>query len=421
MATVSDYTQLKSAADIAAASGFGNGKIIGIVESGSLKQYEVGPSNLGSGIQMADGKFANLASTGGGDSFDAQKQAIENASGGRNTLMIDAQGNMNTMVWVSSFLCEDLNAKILDVHGVDLQLGTGLHPAFVRNGVSIPGFWAGKYLASAGVSGGCSVVGGVQPLTSVNYDTAKSLCKNKGSGWHIMSIHEWAAIALWSFANNTVPRGNTNYGRAHDNKIETSRRVDNGTPGDTSGMARTDTGKGPTTWSHDHTEFGVQDLVGNVWEWVGQMKLSDGRIFTTTDNNPDADESTWFGHNAYFDSPNDGQSGNVGAPILSDSVTNRNGPPGDDGSFGYTYSSNWAGIAKSATHVKSLLLRQLLIESENTTNVTGLIGVRNYGERPLIRGGSWYEGSNAGLGALNLNNARSIASGIIGFRPAFFE
>ncbi|MCU8190152.1 RNA-directed DNA polymerase [Vibrio vulnificus] len=35
-----------------------------------------------------------------------------------------------------------------------------------------------------------------------------------------------------------------------------------------------------------------------------------------------------------------------------------------------------------------------------------------------IRGGNWNNGSNAGLGALNLNNARSNANSNIGFRPA---
>ncbi|WP_206672951.1 hypothetical protein, partial [Parasutterella excrementihominis] len=35
-----------------------------------------------------------------------------------------------------------------------------------------------------------------------------------------------------------------------------------------------------------------------------------------------------------------------------------------------------------------------------------------------LRGGNWSNGSNAGLGALNLNNARSNSNSNIGFRPA---
>lgn len=39
-------------------------------------------------------------------------------------------------------------------------------------------------------------------------------------------------------------------------------------------------------------------------------------------------------------------------------------------------------------------------------------------QRLPIRGGNWNNGSNAGLAALNLNNARSNTSTNIGFRPA---
>lgn len=42
----------------------------------------------------------------------------------------------------------------------------------------------------------------------------------------------------------------------------------------------------------------------------------------------------------------------------------------------------------------------------------------NARNRPPLRGGNWNNGSNAGLGALNLNNARSNTNSNIGFRPA---
>lgn len=40
--------------------------------------------------------------------------------------------------------------------------------------------------------------------------------------------------------------------------------------------------------------------------------------------------------------------------------------------------------------------------------------------RVPIRGGNWNNGANDGLGALNLNNARSNSNVNIGFRPALF-
>ncbi|MGR2849822.1 SUMF1/EgtB/PvdO family nonheme iron enzyme [Vibrio vulnificus] len=380
-------------------------------------------SKADSAIARAESKFNQSVTELTAHAIEGHKKAIEDASGGRNTILVDDQGNPNIMVRIPRFNYEDVNAAILAKHGIDLQLGEGTPTMFLTNGVPRGEVLIAKYLASSGKNGGCSVVGGVQPRTSVNYDQAKALCTAKGAGWHMMSIHEWAAIALWSLANDTVPRGNTNYGRSHENKLETARRADNGTPGDTSGTGRTDTGKGPDTWAHDHSAWGVQDLVGNVWEWLDQMMLKNGQIITTLDNNPTIAEVNWHKHGAYFDSPSDSMSGtgNVGSPILSNSVTKRNGPLDDDShDYPYMNNSNWAGVTQSATYQKIELLRRLLIESEVTNSVTGGIWARNYGSRMPLRGGSWSRGSLAGLGALALGDARSSSNSSIGFRPAFF-
>ncbi|MBT2979749.1 SUMF1/EgtB/PvdO family nonheme iron enzyme, partial [Vibrio anguillarum] len=250
--------------------------------------------------------------------LEGHKKAIEDASGGKNTIIVDDQGNPNAMVRISRFNYEDLNAAVVAKYGVDLNLGSGTPTMFMSNGVLKNELYIGKYLASSGKNGGCAVVGGAQPRTSVSYDVAKNLCSKKGAGWHLMSIHEWAAIALWSLANGTVPRGNTNYGRSHENKLETAPRADGGIPGDASGTARTDTGTGPVTWSHDHTSFGIQDLVGNVWEWLDQMMLSNGQIVATNDNSPLTPEAQWQRHDAFFDSTSAASTGtgNAGQPIL---------------------------------------------------------------------------------------------------------
>lgn len=376
-----------------------------------------------SAIARAETAFNNSVAELTVHAIEGHKKAIEDASGGKNTIIVDDQGNPNIMVRIPRFNYEDINAAILATHGIDLQLGEGTPTMFLTNGVPRGEVLIAKYLASSGKNGGCSVVGGVQPRTSVNYDVAKALCENKGINWHMMSIHEWAAIALWSLANDTVPRGNTNYGRSHENKLETARRADNGAPGDTSGTGRTDTGKGPDTWAHDHSAWGVQDLVGNVWEWIDQMILKNGQVITTLDNNPSIAEVNWHKHGAYFDSPSDSMSGtgNVGSPILSNSVTKRNGPVDDDShDYPYMNNANWAGITQSSTYQKIELLRRLLIESEVSNSVTGGIWARNYGHRLPLRGGYWGYGSSAGLGALSLSNARSGAHSYIGFRPAFF-
>ncbi|BCV49542.1 SUMF1/EgtB/PvdO family nonheme iron enzyme [Shewanella algae] len=347
---------------------------------------------------------------------DGYRKSIEQNSGGRNTVVYDAQGNPNIMCVIPRFNVEDLGLPALN-------LGTGTHPAFITNGVPRGEILIGKYLASS-APGGTAVIGGVQPRVSVDYDAAKLLCTQKGSNWHLMSIHEWAAIALWSLANGTVPRGNTNYGRSHEAKWETARRSDNGIPGDSSGNGTTDTGKGPATWNHDHTEFGICDMVGNVLEWIDQFKLVDGQIVVNHDNDPSSAEGEWSYINAFFDSPSSSQSGtgNVGSPILSNTIINRNGPIGDDtNNYPYMKDSHFANISKSSGYTTNELLRRLLVESDTTNTVLGAIWCRNYGSRLPLRGGYFGFGADAGAGSIFLGYARSLSDSSFGFRPAFFS
>lgn len=305
---------------------------------------------------------------------DQLRASVEAASGGRMTVIYTASGQPSYMHILPAFNLEDV--------APGGELGTGLHPAFIFDGVGASEIFIGAYQASTTQSNGEAVsLPGVDPRASINFDTARNLCKANGPGWDIMSNLDWAAIALWCMANGYEPRGNTNYGRSHEDRWETGRRQDGGIPGDASGTARTLTGSGPAAWAHDGTPAGIHDLVGNVWEWVGGMKLVDGRAWIAPDNGQ-TEEAQYI-----------------------------------DSGFDMTDANPWSGHPSEGA--SDLVKQSLLVPTSPALSPVGRLYVNAEGERLPGRGGNWINASIAGLAALYLNNARADSTAGIGFRPRF--
>lgn len=188
--------------------------------------------------------------------------------------------------------------------------------------------------------------------------------------------------------------------------------MDGGLPGDTAGTARVHCGSGPDAWRHNNSPWGISDLVGNVWEWLDGFKLQDGQIIASTFNTQA--EASWAAQAAYFDSTLT----TGGAPRLSDAVVNRLGTIGDNANAGYSASEAFNIMTKSGTYVSNQLLKRLLVEP-STVLPKGRVYMRNFGERLPSRGGSWVDGSVAGLAALNCHDSRVYTRSSIGFRLAF--
>ena len=325
---------------------------------------------------------------------DSLRAQVEAATGGKVTVLYDDKGFPSLMHVIPKFRYEDL--------GLEETFGTGVATAFVKGNTELPEIFIGQYQAQ--VHDGRAVsLPGRDPRTSINYDAAKSACTAKGAGWHLMTMHEWAAVALWCHAHGFTPRGNTDYGRAHDANHEMGRRQDGGTAGESSGAARILTGSGPASFRHDNSMGGIADLVGNVWEWQHGMKLVDGQIHLLEDNSFDEDEANWSALGHYF-------SNEAGTPTLKNSS-----PVVEDTNINV---SQWDNLAKDAGYTESQLLQRLLI-SPADVSMQGRFNVNTSGERFPYRGGNWSYGSNAGLGALVLYHSRTYADTYIGFRPAF--
>ncbi|MCR3930099.1 hypothetical protein [Aeromonas caviae] len=351
---------------------------------------------------LAEAGTGSLMRVGGPAILDSERYSLERATGGSQTIIRDSAGNANAMFVLPRFSYADL--------GMTADMGTGDVTAFDFGSGSIKSeIFIGAYLASG--SGSVSAPR-QDPRASLDHTAARAACAAKGAGWHLMTAHEWAAIALWCMANGYEPIGNTNLGRSHAKTWIVGDRADNRAPGDGAGTGRTQTGSMGAEATHNRTPIGIADLVGNVWEWQDGLLLQDGR-FKLSAFNAQA-EAAWAFTDAYLDA----SSPTGGSPILSNAITNRLGAIGDNANAGNSATSDWRVMAKAGGYVSNQALRRLLIEPA-TILPQGRLYMRNFGERLPFRGGGWSDGAGAGLAALILDFSRAYTSANIGFRPAF--
>lgn len=350
----------------------------------------------------AEAGTGSLMRVGGATILDAERYALERATGGRQTIIRDSAGNANAMFVLPRFSYADL--------GMTADMGTGNVTAFDVGTGSIKGeIFIGAYLASG--SGAVSAPR-QDPRASLDHTAACNACSAKGAGWHLMTAHEWAAIALWCMANGYEPIGNTNLGRSHAQTRMVGDRADNRAPGDAAGTGRTQTGSMGSEATHARTLGGIADLVGNVWEWQDGLLLQDGR-FKISAYNTQA-EVDW----AFADAFLDASTPTGGSAILSNAVNNRLGAIGDNANAGNSANVEWRAMTKSGSYVSNQAMKRLLLEPAGALP-QGRIYMRNFGERLPSRGGSWFSGANAGLAALLLNFSRVSTLPDVGFRPAF--
>ncbi|MFM5187355.1 hypothetical protein, partial [Aeromonas caviae] len=285
----------------------------------------------------AEAGTGSLMRVGGATILDAERYALERATGGRQTIIRDSAGNANAMFVLPRFSYADL--------GMTADMGTGDVTAFDVGTGSIKGeIFIGAYLASG--SGAVSAPR-QDPRTSLDHTAARNACSAKGAGWHLMTAHEWAAIALWCMANGYEPIGNTNWGRSHAKTWMVGDRADNRAPGDTAGTGRTQTGSMGSEATHTRTLGGIADLVGNVWEWQDGLLLQDGR-FKISAYNTQA-EVDW----AFADAFLDASTPTGGSAILSNAVNNRLGAIGDNANAGNSANVEWRAMTKSGSYVSN--------------------------------------------------------------------
>jgi hypothetical protein len=360
---------------------------------------------------------------------DELRAAVEAATGGLCTVHYTQSGQPSYFRWVPKFNLEDLGTSY----------GTGVHPAFIVNGVVRDGLLIGMY---PGVvkNGELLSLPGVDPTVLQPYTYFVNAARACGAGFHVMTNAEWAAVSLLTAKSGAQPRGNTNWGGAHDAAWETARRFDGGTPGSTSGTGRTLTGTSPLTWRHDGSTAGIADLVGNIFEFTPGMRVVEGEVQVLEANNAATasafdDSAPWKairlsdgalvapgttgtakydGLVAYSDN---GVSNDLGNFQIDDVLNFRTGPAGND-SNSYDYNSMAFNSLPADTGITVPAVMKALLLAPGSISVNGRIWARNHGQRYPQRGGYFGAGSGSGLGSLYLVDNASDSHSYTGARPA---
>ena len=347
--------------------------------------------------------------------FDDLKLTVEAQSGGKNTVLLDDLNMPSIMVRIPKFKISDVITGGSDT----------VYPAFIVDGVEKNELYISKY-QNIVMNDRAYSLPFKDPRASLTFDQAKTFCENKGPGWHLMTNAEWAAIALWCKKNGFMPRGNNNYGAdhsaPHEKGVETLKETSS--PFRTQRVA---TGSGPVSWAHDNTNNGIFDLNGNVWEWVGGMRLNNGEIQIIPNNNAaqqinqGASSTLWKAMLQDGSLVDPGTAGTLkydaetatpsGVRINTEIVNQTSDVSSADKTFETLAAAGGVTIPE--------LLKALGLAPIDASHGADRLYMRNNGERLPYRGGYWSSTSNAGVFALNLLSPRSYSSTPVGFRSAF--
>ena len=346
--------------------------------------------------------------------FDDFKLAIEAMSGGKNTILFDDRGMPSVMVPFPKMKMSDL-----------IDGGSeNIHPAFMVDSVEKDVMYVSKF-QNIVLNDRAYSLPMRDPKVSLNFDQANTYCRNKGEGWGLMPYSLWCAIALWCRKNETMPRGNNNYGADHGYPHEKGVPCSYESDGRT---ARCLTGSGPATWYHNWMPDGIADLNGNIWEWCAGMRLDDGEIqiipyanCMSPDASMSAESTLWKAIKADGSLVEPGTDGTLKWDWVSSKIQLTSGSL--TVTTGEHYCQYKDMTLNSGLSAAPEIAEALLLYPDEPGGDYG--GDYHYfnseGERVPLCGGSWHYTSNAGVFYVSLINSRTNSSSYIGIRSAFCE
>ncbi len=263
------------------------------------------------------------------------------------------------------------------------------------------------------------------PTTFIEFDTAKEYCEAKGVGWHLPTLSEWAAIALWCQKNDTMPKGNNNYGK---DATETDYKAIPTTYESDGRTCQVATGTGPLTWSHSGTGDGIWDLNGNCYEWLGGYRIVQGEVQIIA-NNDAADVDNLQNSTSPCWKAIDAATGVLVTPGADNTVK----LDYVDGKWIYstTITSQEDSIRscafKEVTSTEDVgpavldTLRVLAMFPSGGLTDDAFLANNGGGERLIARGGRWSSGTGGGVFNADGSSFRANTTAHFGFRSAYIE
>lgn len=293
----------------------------------------------------------------------------------------------------------------------DKELFSGedkVHPAFVIGGVEYDEIYIGVYEGTE-INGKIYSLPYTKPRTDITMDEFAEKCFGKGEGWHMMTAAEWGLVANECVRLGTMPHGNTDGGCWHGDESEKGVFPDGYDEKSKPDIVLT--GSGPVTWTHNHKPDGVYDLCGNAWEMLPGLRIKDGVLQVVPNNDAAlpgtalADSKLWRPMNMF---------GGEARVTYGRGKAKFTTEPENRGYGGCRWKEAEIDGGEATTQMTELAL--YAGEPNAYVYVDG-----TEGEYILYRGGSWGNGSHAGVFNSYLNSPRSFVGTSIGGRVAYFK
>lgn len=353
---------------------------------------------------------------------DTLRASIEAASGGAQTVLYTAKGQPTFMNIIPKFNTSDV-----------LTGATGVHPAFIVNGVEKSEIYIGTY---EGVirNGELLSLPNVTPTNATYTDYFAAAIAN-GAGHHMMTNAEWAAVALRSYKDGTLPEGNRWYGASTIQPTsDTGRRVDGLNPlgAITTGDPRILSGSGAVSFRHNKKYNGISDLVGNGKDMLQGARLVSGELQIIANNdsatvvNAASESGLWKAIDARTGdliTPN----GSGTTPYAVRFTANQSSAA--DYTIIFADGGNMA-LAKQASTTNPVsttainLLRKLALypPADGISTSIGWSYISSSSNPTIIsRGGSYQEQFGSGLFAMRLSDDRATSALGLASRPAYYK